>query len=444
MAQLGRRLPPIAGLLDDSLDQAIRARQRRVLIADNPSQKLSALRVCDSAIDQALISASLYGADASLQLDARIASSSGTAREAAVFLRVALAVHTHDPALMNLVRDHLGNYPRAILEAYWFFPAPIGPFDDSVEHILALFEESKNTPTLQTLAMELIGRRDVKKLRQQLRLMPQESDLAPQVHLAMARLGDADELTKQFVSTSLLADAQKQNKIHTQAAINIAAVDPRLLDKAMLDQVLSAPYEESVAPVWAIAACWDPQGLYRYAITRSDLPPALMLRIVALTGYISGIIVACADMANTPGAITAQQADVLILSLGNVPTEARCEPNDQEQKSKALRALLLRVCRAAHIPLNNDADRCAWDVNAILGQADQSDNLRLRAGTILRDTVPKFGSAVFEITHALRQWLFIERASTAGITFSLSALDVARRQKLALMVAEFADELNAD
>lgn len=426
------------------IDQAIRARQRRILIADNPSQKLSALRVCDSALDQAVISLSLYGADAGLQLEARIASSTGAAREAAVFLRVALVVHTRDSALMDLTREYLADYPRTIRDAYWFYPVPIGPFDDHTEHIVSLFDKSKETPALQVLALELIGRRDVKKLRQQVRLLPEDSILAPQVHLAMARLGDADQLTRQFVNASLLPDQQTPNKIYAHAAMEIAAIDPRLLDKTVLGQILGAEYGESIDTAWAIAACWDPQSLYHYAKTREDLPSTLMLRIVAVTGYIAGIIAACADMANSTGTITAQQADVLVLALGQVPPEARCEPNDQEQKSKALRSLLLRVCRAAHIPLNNDADRCPWDANAILAQPDQSDNVRLRAGAVLRDTVPQFGSAVFEITHPLRQWLFIERASTAGITLSLSVVDVARRQELALMVAEFADELNAD
>lgn len=444
MTQLNPRLPLIAGLLDDTLDQAIRARRRRILIAENTSQKLSALKVCDSAIDQAVISASLYGADASLQLEARIANSSDAAREAAVFLRIALAVHTHDLALIDLVREYFGLYPRAIRDAYWFYPAPIGPFDDSTVHIMALLGMSKENPALQTLALELIGRRDVKNLRQQVGLLQEDPILAPQAHLAMARLGEADKSTKQFINACLLPDEGKQNKAHVQVAIEIAAVDPRLLDKAILDQILRAEYEESTDAAWAIAVCRDPHGLYRYAKTRNDLPSALMLRIVAVSGYITGVIAACAAMVESTGAITAQQADVLVLALGQVPPEARCEPNDQEQKSKALRALLLRVCRAAHIPLNNDADRCPWDANAILAQIDQAENLRLRAGTILRDAVPQFGSAVFEITHPLRQWLFIERASTAGISFSLSALDVARRQELALMVAEFADELNAD
>ena len=64
-------------------------------------------------------------------------------------------------------------------------------------------------------------------------------------------------------------------------------------------------------------ACRQPRRLYDYAQQCSDLPAALQLRVAALTGYLDGIIAACADMADSDGPISPMQADLLLLTLGN-------------------------------------------------------------------------------------------------------------------------------
>jgi hypothetical protein len=56
-------------------------------------------------------------------------------------------------------------------------------------------------------------------------------------------------------------------------------------------------------------------------------------------------------------------------------------------------------------------------------------------------TLPELGQAIFRVTHGLRQWLYIERALMGQHALALSAYDVSRRQELAMMIAEVADEL---
>lgn len=440
LAQLQRRLPPLPGLLDDSLEQGIRARQRRNFIIDNPSQKLSALRVCDDAIDQILLSASLYGQDAALQLDRRIAAATGAARDAVIFLRIAIAVQTQDSQLLELTQEYLPQSYRAVRDAYWFYPVPIGALDDSSQHILALFEKCLEIPSLRPFALELAGRRDVKKLRPQIRDLQDDPLLVAAAQLALVRMGGANQASKHFIESNLLSEDDAQVSL----AIDMAAIDPRLIDDTLLNQALDLPMDQ-VDAAWAIAAARHPGRLFNYALQRDELPAALWCRIVAVTGYLEGIIMVCAEIADEPGTISALHADVLELTLGEVPAEARCEPNDQQQKSKALRTLLLRLCRGAHIGLSNDADRCPWDINAMLDDPTQCDGVRLRFGKTLRDeVVAGFGIGIVELTHPLRQWLYIERASTAAHPFALSSHDVARRQEMALMVAQFAETLHVD
>ena len=441
---LNQRLPPLSGLLDDTLDQAIRARQRRIMIAGNPHGNLAALRVTDSAIDRALKSASLYGKDAALQLDARIAKLDGAAQEAAVFLRISLAVQTQEPALLALTSEYTPKFTRAIRDAYWFYPAPFGPFNDSSDHIVALFNQSAANTELRLLALELAGRRDVKALRPQIEALLDNPSLAPAAHYALACMGAAGEPTRRFLKNVI----ESNNAALFQSAMAIVAVDSRLLDEATLNRLLNADSDkaddDALGAAWAIQTCRHPRKALDYASTHQELSSALRLRIAALAGYMDGIIIACAAMAASDGSITPLQADVLEVALGGVPVEARCEPNDQAAKSKALRDLILRVCRKSHIPICNEADLGPWEVEAILSKPEQPGEIRLRNGLPLRDSVPALGRAVFEVTHAMREWLYIERATTGQHAFALSALDVTRRQELALMVGELVDDMRTD
>lgn len=436
--RISRRLPPLPGLLDDTLDQAIRARQRRIFIADNPNLSLGAMRVSDKSIDQAIVSASLYGQDAARQLDARIAASTGAAQEAAVFLRLALATHAHDPAMTQLAAEYAAQHPRAVRDALWFYPVPSGPFTDSADHVVALFDASADSPSLRQLALELAGRRDVKALRDQIAPLLDDPQQGAMAHLTLSCMGYANDATRRFVNVSLASG----NQALRDAALAIAAVDPRLAEDAALKQVIQVDPEADAA--WAILACRHPHRAHEHARQRDDLPESRRMRIAALTGHLDGIIRVCAEVTDKDGPVSPAQADVLQLALGDVPMEARCEPSDREQKSAALRALLLRVCRHSHIPLQNDADRCPWSAEAILAKPEQASSIRLRGGEPWRSGVPAFGQAVIEVTHGMRQWLYIERAVLGQHALPLSALDVARRQELALMVAELADELRPD
>lgn len=430
------RLPPLGGLLEDMVDEAIRARRRRVMTAEHPALNLNALRVTDGTLDRLVQGIALYGNDGPALLEARIGALDGAAREGAVFVRIALAVHTREAALAQLAEQHAQHFRAAVRDAYWFYPVPNGPFSDGGEHVALLYEYSAGNDDLRLLAVELAGLRDERALAAQMASLLDEPRYAPAARLALARMGRADDTTRRHAHDCLaLRDPARNAEVNA-----LLASDPRIADDALLALALEGN-PATLDAAWAIASCRDPQRTGELAASRADLPAALRARVHALTGSPVGIIAACAAMAGAGGAIPADQADVLELALGMTPLEARCEPNDQAARDAALRALLLRVFRKAHIGLRNDADIGPWEAHAILADPAQARGLRLRGGAPMAPGVPALGAAVMEVTHALRQWLFIERAVSARHALSLSPFDTARRQDGVLMAAEFVDTL---
>jgi len=429
-----KQLPPLVGLLDDTLEQAIRARQRRVFVIDHPGQRLAALRVMDGAIDQAVVAASIYGQDAIQWLEHKISQALGDERDAAVFLRLALAVQLQEQNIAELIARYAPEYARPVYEALRFSPVTNNIFTDRTDHLTALFEWAKHDTTLMPLALRLVGERDIKAFHSEIEPFLHHPELAPWAHYAWACIGQAGALTRQFVEEALASDTPDR----IEGALRICAVAPALPSDKALEHGLSAP-EAVAGTAWAILACRYPRRVYDYAMSLGDLAMAVKYRLVALTGFMDGMVAVCAALAARDGSITPAEADVLALALGAIPMEARCEPNDREAKSKALRALVLKVCRQSHITIKNDADICEWGVDHILADPTQIASVRIRRGFRMTQTVPKLDQAVLDVTHGLRQWLYIERAVYGGHVFALSAEDVSRRQETAMMVAEFYD-----
>ena len=440
LPRISRRLPPLDGLLDNMLDEAMRARRRRVMVADNPAMNLTALRVTDETLDRLVRTAAMYGQEAAQQMDIRIDSLTGDAQAAAVFLRIALAVQVHEPTLAELAARHLGAFPRAVRDACWFYPVPNGPLSDKAAHLHDLFEAGGDDAPLRLLAIELAGLRGEARLRGQLLALLDDPHYSAPAQLALARMGEASATTRRYAAQCTATREPGQIGV----AMELMACDPRIADDELLHQALALDVDPDVAdPAWAIATCRDARAALDRASLRGDLPAALEMRMLALGGYPADIIVACGEMAAADGPITRAQADLLELTLGDVPAEARCEPNDKADKSRALRALLLRAFRQAHVGVRNDADIAAWEPQAILADPEKAARIRLRDGLALHGGVPALGRALPEVSHGLRHWLYIERACLAGHAFALSPFDVARRQDTALMAADYVDAMQA-
>jgi hypothetical protein len=436
---VNRRLAPISGLLDSLLDQGIRARQRRNFTADHPGQNLAALRVVDASIDRSLLAASIYGIEAIPLLDQRVSQSQGNEQDAAIFLRIAFAVQTREPGLLYLVEEHHVDHPRAVHEAMRFYPVPTNKLGDDTSHIVSLFKRSRHCKALLSLAICLVGERDVKALRDEIESLAEDPDLATDVHYALACMGFAEQTSAQFAMDRLNDD----DPLQIAAGLRICAVDPKLSNSHALKHALDiAPNQADAA--WAILACHFPRQTFDYALSNDTLDVALKMRLAALTGYADGAAALCLSLAEREGCITPAEADLLQLVLGEVPIAVRSEPNDQTKKSNALRALLLHVFQRAHIAVNNDADSCSWKLDLILADREQAASVRIRDGKRMTAQLPPLDHQVSKVTHGLRQWLYIERAILGHHPLALSAYDVSRRQETAMMIAEVVDELRAD
>jgi hypothetical protein len=437
LAQL--RFTPIPGLLEELIDQGLGARQRGNFTVNHPAQNLAALRVPDSAIDRAVQGATLYGTEAIPLLDQRIAEESGGIQDAAIFMRIAFAVQTGEEALADLVIQYWADHPRAVHEALRFFPIPQNRLEDDHSHIITLFEQTQQDKALSSLVIRLAGERDVKALREAIEPLTEDPDLAADAHYALSCMGVATQAQASYVQQCLQSDDPSR----ISEGLRICEVDTRLADTHDLKNAIDVmAHEADVA--WAILACHYPRQTFIYAMGEDEQNPALNVRLAALAGYPDWVVALCAELAEREGCITPAEADVLNLVLGKVPVEVRAEPNERAAKSHALRQLLLQVFQQAHIAVHNDADRCPWQVELILADLEQAASVRLRNGKRMTNTLPALGRAVLQVTHPLRQWLYIERALLGQHALALSAYDVSRRQELALMIVEVADELRDD
>lgn len=432
-----RRLPPISGMLDELVDQAVRARRRRVMAADQPGQTLAALQVSDDTLDRCVTALRIYGDDAAHALNDRLQHGSESEREAAAFVRLALAVQRSEPQLATLAAELTASHPRAVHEALWFFPCPGTPLAERNDHIDGLLAAAVQGLLPMELALRLTGQRDAGRLRAQV-LEYREGAQAPFAAYALAALGVDDDALRGFVDEHL----HGTDATLCAAALEAVAVHPALAaTEALLSCVAHHPCHVT-DPAWAALCSRDPRLACEVATQDKTLPPELTARLLALRGDLCSLVDLAAVLLERNAPALPHEADTLLLILGELPAELMSTDASADQRSKALRQLLLRVCRHAHVGVRNDADLAPWSPEALFDEPTQVKALRLRFGQRL-SAMPALPPLLMRLTHGLRQWLYVERAWLMRRRLSLSAWDVARRQVLALSVAETMDELPA-
>lgn len=434
--QLPARLPVSRSPVPDTIEQALRARRRRVQAAEHAGKTLAALAVSDNRIDQALRSIAVLAGEARELLDAKLAAAAGPAFDDAAFLRLALAIQSKEPGWLRLVEQLHGRAPRAVRDALWFFPASLDTFPLAADHVVELFWHALERLELLPLALELVGRCDLRHLANDVRPLTHSAEFSPLAHWVLLCLDAAGEPTERFLCEGLLSE-DRDAQVQAMAMVRVAPHLPH-------DEWLM-PFLGREEPFWAwpVMVARHPRRLCDMLAQHTALSEEDRLRVLAVGGYLDCVVEACRGFAAQPDALTPEQADLLMLTLGEVPMEALVRPNDIHAKAQALRAALLRVCRRLHIGVTNDADRCAWDVEQIFSEPAKARAIRLREGRVHSSPVPNLGTSLTQLTHPLRQWLYIERAVAGGHVLTLDALDVCRRQMLALTVSDFLHELQA-
>lgn len=437
------RLPRHERAFDDLIDRCLRAYQRRVLVADHPGQTLNALRVVDQEIDRDIQAAHLYGEPLRRLLDERLSTALPGQKASIVFMRTALAVQGATPVdeLITLIRRGVLDQQRAVHDALRFFPVLPGMLSDHTQHIEALLQATPRYPELLPLALQLVGERDVKKALPFAQAQTQELEAPGWAHYALACLGQAKAATREYAELGLSSG----NSLLIDDALRIYAVHPGLAQHEWLSLAPRiGSRQHGIA--WALSALSQPRATHDQITQFSSdaLPDDIAHRLLAITGYVDGLIRFCHTACAMDGPLTADQSDVVLMVLGQLPLQARCQPNDPAAKHQSLRQLFIEVCRQSHIALRNDADIAAWEIEQLLANPAQDGMIRLREGHRFNpspDAVPPLTANLMQVTHALRQWLYVERAYHGQHPLALSAWDTSRRQDLALMIASTADEL---
>ncbi len=426
-------------LLEDTIRRGLRARRRRVQIAAHPGKSLAALAVCDEQLDQAVRSAAIQSGQASAVLDKMLAEASPTTLDELCFFRTALAIQSGDPDWFDLVRRLQPQAPAGVRDALWFFPATSDVFPQVGTHVVGLFRQAQRHPELLRLALELAGRTDARALISDVQALLKDAsqpDVRSLAHWTLACMGQPADSTRELVAQGLKSDDRQRQS----DALAIVRVAPYLAPDELLQHYLAVS-EPSWA--WPVMMARAPRPSCDRLLQHEGLADVDRFRVLALGSYLDGIVDACARMARQDGPVTPEQADLLLVTLGEVPVEARCHPNHTEAKSRALRALLLSACRRSHVGITNDADRCDWVMEQLFTDPAKARTLRFRDGSLHARPIPSLSPTMMQLTHPMRQWLYVERAALARHALSLDALDVARRQMSALSVAGFADDMLA-
>ena len=450
------RLPPQPGLLEQIMDKAMRARQRRRRLMADQGATLNALRVMDTQLEQCIVALSLdqSGADRLLQAridEARVQGARGL--PAWVFLRCALAIQCRHAELPQWFDAELVAHPDEVRDALLFFPVPSSLLQERNDHIVPFMRRQPSN--CFPLFAELIGRRTLHERRAALLQAQQANPLAASVHIALQRLGIFNDGSEAFVRHALThgsAPLQVQ-------ALQLVGMSGRRRLYRLGQGLLQSPHAPLQDLAWALHALDQPQRAVETALAwgidpaageqakagAGRLPEPIGWRVLALGGHLTGLMCACKGITAQAGPVTELQTDLLWLTLGQVPPALRQKPNLAEPKQQALRELMLQALRRAFVPLQNGADTAPWTLAAWVSDPGRAAELRLREGRPQGSPSQPaaFPAVLPELSQPLRQWLYFERAHATQQPFAVDASDVARHQDDAAMLAELVTEFNA-
>jgi len=456
------RLPPQPGQLEQIMDKAMRAWQRRCRLMADQGATLNALRVMDTQLEQCVVALSLDLAGADRLLLARIdeARAQGAGELAEwVFLRCALAIQCRPAELPRWLDAELLEHPDEVRDALLFYPVPSSLLPERNDHILPFIKRQPSD--CFPLWVELIGRRTLHERRGTLLQAQQAQPLAAPVHLALLRLGIFNDASEAFVRHALahgsaplqvqalqLVGMSGRRRLYRWGEGLLQSTHPPLQDLAWALHALDQPRRAvETALAWGIA----PAGAGQAKAGAGRLPESIGWRVLALGGHLAGLMAACRCITAQAGPVTGLQRDLLRLTLGQIPPALLQKPKLAEPKQQALRELMLQALRRAFVPLQNSADTAPWSLAAWASDPGRAAELRLREGRpqgvssqpAALAAFPAFPAVLPELSQALRQWLYFERAHATQQPFAVDAADLARHQDDAAMLVELVCELNA-
>ena len=430
-------LPPVAGLFEDGLDPAARAYLRRAPLLASVSGTLRSLRPIDHRLEQMTAAARYYGDQALSAARLQFEQAPAAQRHAFAFAWLSCALEQDQPlpALWHILERIAPAHDAALRDAIWFFPR-----SPRTDLLLELIRSADRR--WAALGIELAG------LLAQPQLLSAVDDGAPglpvgAVHLAKARAGlrgaDFESRSNELLSAggspchaAVLAIAASGRKA---AAGFIQRLAEPLLDPA--PAATDAPAAVALDAL-SLLAIWQPrQTLDRVRSSRQG-PDDAALTVVALAGYLDGLLWVLRFIAAHADAASPLELDVVLTVLGQVPASLRQRPGVAAQKRADLQALLFERLRAWGCD-EVQPEPLLHDDAAVLQQAWPVVDVRLRWGQPWQAVHAMSGAA--DVSHRLRRWLYREWAFAHSTSLALHDADIAPRQFQAIEAADFFGEL---
>ena len=433
-------MPSREKLIDELLDETVRARRRRLNITRALDVRLLGLKTVDSKLDRNIRALAVFGSAA---LDAASQKLAGLTHAPTVDALVhviaacgaqAASTANHQVLLERLVDVYGNKHRSALRDAWWFYPMSRRAFDRHLQRISNMLQSGQVSH--QLMATELAGRLGMNSCSQRIAEMVDNAPdgiLHRSGELALCRMGTApDSLPKRVQS---LMRGSADDVLH---ALRLIA-GSGLLEGASIDEFLSRA--QSPEPVlsrlaWCLATICNPGAAHDAAINNSSMDPDLRMRVLAMAGFPSGLIAVVRSVTDQLTPATPAQLDAMATLLGDVPMEVNAKPIDPAKREEALRTAVLRAFRTAHIPVRNEAKECEWSAQAMLAEPQGPQGLhnrRLRYGAAMR---PKesggvaLDTSVLQMSSLMRQALYIEQSVQAGrpVGAGLSAYASSRYQ----------------
>lgn len=442
-------MPSAQDLIRELLDESVRARRRRLWLSSTRDCTLYALKPVDATLDRNIQALASFGPEALQACNQKIKASAGSRadEDAAVHLLCAVAVQLPDGDQRNrdlqaFMAQYLANHAIAIRDALWFYPVGLNEFDIRHHHVVALLADAN--PAIQRLAIDILGRRGARTLAPLLRqrhlaIGTGEHALRPTYELALARLGfGLPTAIDRIPRIHQLLAGSPQDRKHALALIAASGQTGALTSEQYLEMARTSDAEQQRLAL-CLATLVDPLVCAQAISRETTIDPALRTRIMALAGWIPGLIRNIQSLTAQTGPSSAENDDMLLTVLGHVPAAAKTTVIDTVAREQQLRDAVLRCLRQCHVNVHNDADTCPWETQRLLAPEALEQPVRVRHGN-------RFGAGgsipteiASRMSSDMRQLLYWEQAGAAQAPygFDLSPYANARLQYTVLQASEW-------
>lgn len=422
---------PLTGILPDQLEQAIRAYTRRAGMLRGGTT-LRALKAVDQRLDALMDACRYYGAMCLPPAAKACAQALPTDRLGAAFVVLALneAYQPDWTQRRALLLQFLPEFPTAVRDALWFFAA-----EETCPRLL-----SEPDGPLLALGIELAGRLALPAHLPAVYQAAQGGADEDDCLLACARMGQLPE-HYQTQLTQVLQGQDLPRQIKALETLSVCG-QPILHEPLMryITRLTAAdgPTQESHPHSWAAAAdaamaLWtlrQPEQALNACIKGLRVPHETAMRVIALAGRIEGLVHALHYIENQDRPVDPAERDILQLVFGKVPAELTCTPGSQTERIQALRQLACEVFNRNGCTDLDPQQISTWTDPKLQDQLWPLTQIRLRNGHPHQAIYVL--AAAFDISHALRRWLYAEYASIIGIGFPLAFDDITSRQVTAI------------